>query len=125
VASSTQVVLAVIAIAIALAGIFIAGLVYLRRRIPAGRFELPLFLHGWYYDEAIGAFVAGPGTAFFNGVATFDAKVIDGAVNGAAGIVGWFGSRLRRVQTGYVRNYALEIAVGTIVLVGLFLVKGL
>ncbi len=50
--------------------------------------------------------------------------MIDGAVNGAAAVVSWMGGRLRHLQTGYVRNYALEIAVGTILLVGLFLVKG-
>jgi NADH-quinone oxidoreductase subunit L len=124
VSSTTQIVLAVIAIVTALVGIAVAAQVYLRRKAAAERFELPVFAHGWYYDESISAFVAGPGTRAFDAIAWFDAHVIDGAINGVAGIVSWFGGRLRRVQTGYVRNYALEIAVGTIVVVGLFLVIG-
>jgi NADH-quinone oxidoreductase subunit L len=122
--STTQIVLAVVAVVTALVGIAIAAQVYLRRRVAAERFELPLFAHAWYYDESISGFVAGPGRRTFDAIAWFDAHVIDGAINGVAGIVSWFGGRLRRVQSGYVRNYALEIAVGTIVVVGLFLVMG-
>jgi NADH-quinone oxidoreductase subunit L len=122
---TTQLVLAGIAVVIALAGIALAAQVYLRRRAAAERFELPLFAHAWYYDESIGAFVAGPGRRSFDAITWFDAHVIDGIINGVAGIVSWVGGRLRKVQTGYVRNYALEIAVGTIVVVGLFLVMGM
>ena len=124
VSSSTQVVLAIIAVLIALAGIAVAAMVYLRRRVAAERFELPLFAHAWYYDESISAFVDGPGRRIFDAATWFDAHVVDGVVNGAAGLVGWFGGRLRHMQTGYVRNYALEIAIGTIVVVGLFVVMG-
>jgi NADH-quinone oxidoreductase subunit L len=42
----------------------------------------------------------------------FDNRVIDGAVNGTATLIRDSGERLRRVQTGYVRNYALAIATG-------------
>ena len=41
-----------------------------------------------------------------------DARIIDGAVNGAAALVKVTGSGVRRLQTGYVRNYALGIALG-------------
>ncbi|MGH9118567.1 MAG: NADH-quinone oxidoreductase subunit L [Acidimicrobiales bacterium] len=125
VSSTTQVVLAGVAILSAVVGIVVASLVYLRHRIAAERFERPIFAHAWYYDERISAFAGGPGRRFFDAVAWFDANIIDGAVNGAAGLVSWFGGRLRKVQTGYVRNYALEIAVGTILVVGLFLVMGI
>ncbi len=49
------------------------------------------------------------------------ATVIDGAVNGIGALVQVAGATLRRTQTGYVRNYALGIAVGAVILVGLFL----
>jgi NADH-quinone oxidoreductase subunit L len=124
VSSTTKIVLAVIAIVIALTGIAIAAQVYLRRKVAAARFELPLFAHAWYFDESISRFMAGPGRRTFDAMTWFDAHVIDGAINGVAGIVSWFGGRLRRTQTGYVRNYALEIAAGTIIIVGLFLLMG-
>lgn len=42
----------------------------------------------------------------------FDNEVIDGVVNGTGTLIRVSGDRLRRVQTGYVRNYALAIATG-------------
>lgn len=53
-----------------------------------------------------------------------DVRLIDGLVNGVAGVTGWLGGRLRRVQTGYVRNYAFTILVGAIVLLIWLLVRG-
>ncbi|GIV18683.1 MAG: NADH-quinone oxidoreductase subunit L [Armatimonadota bacterium] len=53
-----------------------------------------------------------------------DVRLIDGLVNGIAGFTGWTGNRLRRVQTGYVRNYAFTILIGAIVLLIWFLVRG-
>ena len=59
----------------------------------------------------------------FDAIAWFDKHVIDGAVNGVANVVGWASDRGRVVQTGYVRNYALGLAFGAILLAGLFLTK--
>jgi NADH-quinone oxidoreductase subunit L len=47
----------------------------------------------------------------------FDAKVIDGAVNGLARLWGWFGDHLRPIQTGRVQNYAMYVFGGMVVLV--------
>ena len=44
--------------------------------------------------------------------ATGDGTLELSNVNGTATLVRVSGSRLRRVQTGYVRNYALAIATG-------------
>jgi NADH-quinone oxidoreductase subunit L len=44
-------------------------------------------------------------------------------VNGVAGLLRLGASQLRRLQTGYVRNYALGVAVGAFVLVGLLLTR--
>jgi NADH-quinone oxidoreductase subunit L len=46
-----------------------------------------------------------------------DQDVIDGFVNGVAGLVGRLSAIGRRAQTGYVRNYALVMLVGMVVLV--------
>ena len=57
---------------VALTGIGLAYLVYLRKRIPAEPFEPPLFANGWYYDIAVTAFMGGPGRRFADGLAWFD-----------------------------------------------------
>jgi NADH-quinone oxidoreductase subunit L len=46
-----------------------------------------------------------------------DRDVIDGAVNGVGRAFRGVGGGLRRVQTGLVRNYALAIVLGAVLLV--------
>jgi len=113
--------LAVIALAGSIAGILIARAVYLRRQVAPEKIEKPILADAWRYDAAISAFVDGPGRKAFDGVAWVDRNIVDGAVNGVAAVVRTSGSALRRAQTGYVRNYALGVAAGAIVLVGVFL----
>ncbi len=121
VATGTKVVLAVLAGLGAAFGILVAAGVYLRGKGDRSKIELPLLANGWYIDSSIAAFVAGPGTRFFAAVAWFDKHIIDGAVNGVATLVRGGGDRVRRLQTGYVRNYALGVALGAIILVGALL----
>jgi len=83
--------------------------------------EPEILARGWYYDEAISAFAAGPGRKGFDGVTAFDETVVDGAVNGSGWLVRTVGSRLRLVQSGYVRGYALTLAVGAVIMVGFLL----
>ena len=104
-------------------GIFIGYLVYDRRRLRA--IEPAFLANGWYYDQTVTAFMGGPGEAAFDGTATFDAKVIDGAVDGTARASARRAQRLRRSQSGYVRNYALGIGVGAVLLLGWFVARGL
>jgi NADH-quinone oxidoreductase subunit L len=110
-----------VAVAAALVGIGLAAVVYLRRRVRA--VEPAVLAHAYYYDEGISAFVAGPGTAFFNAVAWFDTHVIDGAVNGVAWLVVHGGRRLRHIQSGYVRNYALGVATGVVVVLAYIILR--
>jgi NADH-quinone oxidoreductase subunit L len=117
----TQLVLAVVAVAAGVVGIVVAALVYLRRRLRP--VEPELLANGWYVDSSIAAFAGGPGRAGFDGVATFDAKVIDGAVNGVASGVRGSGGGLRRLQPGFVRSYALGLAAGAVILLGFFLAR--
>ncbi len=121
VASGTKVVLAVLAGLGALVGIVVAVGVYLRGKGDRSKIEAPVLANGWYIDSSIAAFVATPGTRFFAAVAWFDKTIVDGAVNGVATLVRGGGDRVRRLQSGYVRNYALGVALGAIILVGALL----
>jgi NADH-quinone oxidoreductase subunit L len=48
----------------------------------------------------------------------FDARVIDGFVNGVAYVSGGIGGSLRRWNTGFVRSYAFSILVGAVIIIG-------
>jgi NADH-quinone oxidoreductase subunit L len=116
-------VLSAIAVAFGIVGLLVALRIY-RRGIPAPDADpLPqrlgvagrLFQHAYYFDEAIAALVRGPVLRFTDWLNRgFDLGVIDGAVNGVAGLVRDAGGRLRRVQTGLVRNYALGVVLGAV-----------
>jgi NADH-quinone oxidoreductase subunit L len=54
----------------------------------------------------------------------FDNRGVDGLVNTLAATMGGASGRLRRVQTGFVRSYALSMFLGAVLLLGaLLLVK--
>jgi NADH-quinone oxidoreductase subunit L len=55
----------------------------------------------------------------------FDNRGVDGLVNTVAATIGGTSGRLRRVQTGFVRSYALSMAVGGALLVGALLLARL
>jgi NADH-quinone oxidoreductase subunit L len=104
-----------------LVGIFFGWLVYLRHKVRA--VEPAVLAHAWYYDESVTRFVGGPGTMGFEAVAWFDRNVIDGAVNGVAALVRTTGRRMRTVQSGFVRSYALGLSAGVVVVLGYFLTR--
>ena len=96
-------------------GIGLAAAVYLRHRVPEERVEPSVLRRGWYVDTAYAAVIDGPARLLSTWSAyVFDLKVVDGAVNGVATLVRSTGDRLRRVQTGYVRNYALGVVLGAV-----------
>jgi NADH-quinone oxidoreductase subunit L len=117
-------VLVAIAVAAALIGLVGAWLVYLRKRVRP--WEPSLFANGWYYDAAISWFMGNPGRSGFGAVAEFDARVVDGAVNGSAVAVREAATQVRKGQTGYVRQYAGVIGIGVVLmLVWFVLIRGM
>lgn len=115
--------LALLAIACAAVGIAAAIAVYAKGR--AKPFEPELLARGWRYDEAISAFMGGPGRRAFDAVARFDSQVVDGAVTGTATGVRSVAERLRRGQTGFVRNYSAVVVAGVLgVLIWFVIIRG-
>ena len=102
---------------IAIVGIIAAYLVYLKHKVDPRRIELPFFANGWYIDQSITKFMGGVGRKGFELIAMFDKVVIDGAVNGVGRATRGGASRLRSIENGYVRWYALMIGVGAVLLV--------
>jgi NADH-quinone oxidoreductase subunit L len=58
-----------------------------------------------------------PGTYLTRGLVYVDHKLVDGAVNGTAATFGGLSGRLRRVQNGFARSYAVSMFGGAAVLV--------
>jgi len=107
----------------ALVGIAIAYSIFMRAHRTAG-FEPAILERAWGVDAMYAALIEKPGRALSNFASSVvDARVIDGAVNGVASLVRVGGGQLRKVQTGYVRNYALGVAFGATVLLGLVVVR--
>ncbi|MCQ3806538.1 MAG: NADH-quinone oxidoreductase subunit L [Acidimicrobiaceae bacterium] len=114
--------LAVVAVIGGAAGIAAAAMVYLRgAKHWVQRVERPLFARGWFIDESITRFMGGPGRKGFDALVAFDTTVVDGTVNGVGRWVRQGGNALRRVQSGFVRGYALMVAIGAVALFAWFL----
>jgi NADH-quinone oxidoreductase subunit L len=117
--AGTQWALAVGTAGLCVVGIGIAGAVYLRHLVPEDRVEPLVLRRAWYVDAGYAALIAGPGRLLSTWSAyVLDLKVVDGAVNGVGSLVRVTGDHLRRVQTGYVRNYALGVVVGAVLVLG-------
>ncbi|MFE4973395.1 NADH-quinone oxidoreductase subunit L [Kitasatospora sp. NPDC056651] len=72
-------------------------------------------------DDFNHAVLVRPGSALTATLVFFDSRGLDGAVNGLAAAIGGLSGRLRRVQNGFVRSYALSMFGGTLVLVAMTL----
>jgi NADH-quinone oxidoreductase subunit L len=58
-----------------------------------------------------------PGDQFVTGLVGFDDRGVDGMVNGTGAAFGGMSSTFRRVQTGFVRSYALSFLGGAVLVV--------
>jgi len=114
-----------VALVLALAGVGIAWVMYGRIPVPAtapaGR---PLTvaarkdLYGDAFNESV---LMRPGQWLTRLSVYFDNRGVDGLVNTVAAAVGGTSGRWRRLQTGFVRSYALSMFFGAAVLVALLL----
>ena len=126
VSRQTIIAFAVASTAAAVAGIGLAYLTYSRRTVPAPEEQasaLYLFLRDkWRWDELYNGAIVQPLGNLANALwRVVDVRIIDAAVNGVGFGIGAVSQRLRHVQTGLVTNYALAIALGMVVLVGIYL----
>jgi NADH-quinone oxidoreductase subunit L len=115
-------------LALVLVGIAIAWARYGRQEIPvtapAGRLVTVAARKDLYGDVINESVLMRPGQWLTRLSVYFDNRGIDGLVNTLAATIGGTSGRLRRLQTGFVRSYALSMLVGAVLLVGaLLLVK--
>ena len=121
--------LAAVSVIAAAAGVVVAWLVYGRGQVDAAKIGVPtnpihkLLLNKYYVDEIYDALIVKPIYRVCLWCAqVFDVRVIDGLVNGVATAVIAWALALRRIQTGFVMNYALGMLLGAVALVAFLLV---
>jgi NADH-quinone oxidoreductase subunit L len=116
------IVLTLIIIAVVLVGVAVAWLTVGRSDVPrTAPARVSVFTRAAradLYGDAIneGLFMR-PGDRFVNGVVTFDDHAVDGFVDGTGSAFGGMSGTFRRVQTGFVRSYALSVLLGAVVVV--------
>jgi len=119
-----------LATALALGGLALAHLLYVRRTDLPGRIAqrlgglYPLVRDKFRVDELYDAAVVRPLFAAAHlSAERVDPDVIDGAVNGTGALVAATSTAWRRLQTGNVQHYALSFLVGALVLLGYYVTR--
>jgi NADH:ubiquinone oxidoreductase subunit 5 (subunit L)/multisubunit Na+/H+ antiporter MnhA subunit len=78
------------------------------------------FLHDWLHDKVIVPFYH-QGARFLAG--PVDLGIIDGISKGLAKFFQSLATQSRKLQTGYVRNYALAVFTGVVVILGYLILQ--
>ena len=127
---SLELALMVASVLIALTGILLAYVFYIKNPALPQRFTerfsgLFRWVHNKYFVDEFYDFVFVRGMLKLGAVLlkVADGWLIEGAVNGTAAVVKRAGDKLRKVETGYVQEYALSIIVGAIIVVGYLVVR--
>ncbi len=119
----------VLVVGISALGAAVAYLTVGRHPVPVQRPEpvsLPVRAarRDLYANSINETLLARPGTWLTRALVFVDNRGVDGAVNGAAALLGGSSGRLRRLQTGFVRSYALSMLGGSVLVVaGLLMVR--
>jgi NADH-quinone oxidoreductase subunit L len=130
--AALEIALMVTSVIIALIGIGIAYLFYVKNpALPKRLAEkwsglYRLVFNKYYIDELYEILFIDSlkrlGTGLWRG---FDEFIIDGTVNGIAYLIGWISSGLRKIQTGLVQNYAFSMVIGAVILAGYYMIRAI
>ena len=114
----------VLAVALGLAGIWVAWLVYAARRVQAPRLAQvqTLLEHKFYFDELYDRLFYRPSVLLARSLYRFvEQPLVLGSIRGLIRSVRELGLGTGRIQTGLVRTYALSIAASVAVVTVVFL----
>ena len=121
---ATEYVLMFLSVGVAVAGIYGARVVYVRRTELAELWRKKyaslhkLLFNKYYVDEAYDKLFVSPTVKVSDGFLWkgIDVAVIDGAVNGSARLIAMVAQNIRRVQTGIAQQYATVFVGGILVI---------
>jgi NADH-quinone oxidoreductase subunit L len=127
--TSTELGLMLLSTMVAITGIFVATLFFLKRPERADRVATQfagahrVLLNKYYVDELYDAVIVQPIKKVSSGLLWrgIDAGVIDGTVNAVGLVVRGWSAVLRRLQTGSVRAYAMSFFMGVVTILGYYL----
>jgi NADH-quinone oxidoreductase subunit L len=115
----------IVALVLIVAGIGLAWALYGRRPVPgtapAAGFPVTAARRDLYGDAINESLLMRPGQWLTRLSVYFDNRGVDGLVNTVAAVIGGTSGRMRRIQTGFVRSYALSMFLGGVLLVGALL----
>ena len=115
----------IITLVLVVLGAVIAWALYGRREVPvaapAGSLVTVAARKDLYGDAINEGLLMRPGQWLTRLSVFFDNRGVDGLVNTVAATFGGSSGRLRRLQSGFVRSYALSMLVGAVLLVGALL----
>ncbi len=121
-----------IALVVAVAGILLARSMYMTRagslRRRKAHAKAPGFVRAarnkFYVDRIYGYGIVLPGKALSNYLAyVFDPRYVDGLLTGTGRVIARTSESFRGIQTGYVRNYALMVLFGVVIILTVLLVR--
>ena len=102
--------------------VFLAWLRYWRDAVPVvapvGTALTRAARQDLYQDDVNEALLMRPGLHLTRSLVFFDTKGVDGSVGGLAALIGGTSARVRRIQNGFVRSYALTMLAGVVVILG-------
>ncbi len=114
--------LIVLTLLVVAAGVGLAWMRYWRdsvpRTAPVGSLLTRAARADLYQDQVNEGLFMRPGIHLTRALVFLDKAGVDGAAGGLAALVGGASSRLRRVQNGLARSYALTMLLGVVVILG-------
>lgn len=112
------VVIMVLTLLLVAGGVTLAWMRYWRDAVPvvapAGSLATQAARRDLYQDDVNEGVFMRPGVHLTRSLVFADNRGIDGAVGGLAALVGGTSSRLRRIQNGFARSYALTMLAGVV-----------
>jgi NADH-quinone oxidoreductase subunit L len=104
------------------AGMGLAFVGYVREAVPVvapvGSLLTRAARKDLYQDDVNESLLMRPGLYLTRSLVFFDNKGVDGGVGALAALIGGSSARLRRIQNGFVRSYALTMLAGVVVILG-------
>lgn len=114
--------LMVLTVVLVLAGAALAWVKYWRDDVPVvaptGNLLTRAARNDLYQDQVNEGLLMRPGIHLTRSLIFADGKGVDGAAGGLAALVGGTSSRLRKLQNGFARSYALTMLAGVVAILG-------
>jgi len=85
---------------------------------PAGSLATQAARNDLYQDQVNEALLMRPGIHLTRSLVFLDGRGVDGGAGGLAALIGGTSSRLRRIQNGFARSYALTMLAGVVAILG-------